>query len=54
MGQALTQVLAETPGCAVAGAIEAKGSPHVGRDVGEIAGLAPLGIALTDDPRLRP
>jgi 4-hydroxy-tetrahydrodipicolinate reductase len=50
MGQALTRVLVETPGCAVAGAIEAKGSPHVGRDVGEIAGLAPLGIAITDDP----
>ena len=50
MGQALTRVIAETPGCDVAGAIEAKGSPHVGRDVGEIAGLAPLGIAITDDP----
>jgi 4-hydroxy-tetrahydrodipicolinate reductase len=50
MGQALTRVLVETPGCAVAGAIEARGSPHLGRDVGEIAGLAPLGIAITDDP----
>jgi 4-hydroxy-tetrahydrodipicolinate reductase len=50
MGQALTRVIAETPGCAVAGAIEAKGSPHVGRDAGELAGLAPLGIAITDDP----
>ena len=50
MGQALTRVLVETPGCAVAGAIEAKGSPHVGRDVGEIAGLSTLGVAITDDP----
>jgi 4-hydroxy-tetrahydrodipicolinate reductase len=50
MGQALTRVIAETPGCAVAGAIEAKGSPHVGRDAGEIAGLGSLGIAITDDP----
>jgi 4-hydroxy-tetrahydrodipicolinate reductase len=50
MGQAMTRVLVETPGCAVAGAIEAKGSPHVGRDAGEIAGVAPLGIAITDDP----
>jgi 4-hydroxy-tetrahydrodipicolinate reductase len=50
MGQALTRVIAEAPGCAVAGAIEAKGSPHVGRDAGEIAGLAPLGIAISDDP----
>src|SRR4029453_18372914 len=50
MGQALTRVLVETPGCAVAGAIEAKGSPHLGRDVGEIARLSPLGLAITDDP----
>jgi 4-hydroxy-tetrahydrodipicolinate reductase len=50
MGQALTRVLAETPGCAVAGGIEAKGSPHVGRDLGEAAGIEPLGIAITDDP----
>lgn len=50
MGQALTRVLVETPGCAVAGGIEAKGSPQVGRDLGEVAGLAPLGVAITDDP----
>src|SRR5207248_97286 len=28
----------------------AKGSPAVGRDLGEMAGLEPLGIAITDDP----
>ena len=50
MGQALTRVLAETPGCTVAAGLEAKGSPAIGRDVGEIAGIAPLGIAVTDDP----
>jgi len=49
MGQALTRVLVETPGCVVAGGIEAKGSPHVGRDIGEAAGLEPLGVAITDD-----
>jgi 4-hydroxy-tetrahydrodipicolinate reductase len=43
-------VLVETPGCVVAGGIEAKGSPHVGRDIGEAAGLEPLGVAITDDP----
>jgi len=52
MGQALTRVLVETPGCVVAGGIEAKGSPHIGRDIGEAAGLEPLGIAITDDPLL--
>src|SRR3989337_2847760 len=50
MGQALTAVLAATPGCKVAGGIEAKGSSYVGRDLGEVAGLEPLGVALTDDP----
>ena len=38
MGQALTAVLAQTPGCAIAGGIEAKGSPFVGRDLGAVAG----------------
>ena len=50
MGQALARVLADTPGCALAGGIEAKGSPYVGRDIGEVAGLEPIGIAITDDP----
>jgi 4-hydroxy-tetrahydrodipicolinate reductase len=50
MGQALTRALAETPGCVIAGGLEAKGSPAVGRDIGEIAGLAPLGVAIGDDP----
>jgi 4-hydroxy-tetrahydrodipicolinate reductase len=50
MGQALTRALAETPGCAVAGGLEAAGSPAVGQDIGEVAGLDPLGVAITDDP----
>jgi 4-hydroxy-tetrahydrodipicolinate reductase len=50
MGQALTRVLVETPGCTVAGGIEAKGSPAIGRDIGEVAGLEPIGVAITDDP----
>ena len=50
MGQALTRVLSETPGCAIAGGIEAKGSPLVGRDLGEVAGLDPVGVAITDNP----
>jgi 4-hydroxy-tetrahydrodipicolinate reductase len=50
MGQTLTRVLAETPGCVVAAGLETKGSPAVGRDIGEVAGLAPLGVTVTDDP----
>jgi 4-hydroxy-tetrahydrodipicolinate reductase len=50
MGQALTRVLAETPGCVIAGGVETKGSPFVGRDIGEVAGLEPVGVTITDDP----
>jgi 4-hydroxy-tetrahydrodipicolinate reductase len=50
MGQALVRALHETPGCTVAAGIEAKGSPAVGRDLGEVAGLERLGVAITDDP----
>jgi 4-hydroxy-tetrahydrodipicolinate reductase len=50
MGQALTRMLATTPGCAIAGGIEAKGSPAIGHDLGEVAGIEPLGVAVTDDP----
>ncbi len=50
MGQALIRAVAATPGCVIAGGLEAKGSPAVGRDLGEVAGLGSLGIAITDDP----
>jgi 4-hydroxy-tetrahydrodipicolinate reductase len=50
MGQALTRALADTPGCAVAGGLEAAGSPAVGQDIGVVAGLEPLGVLITDDP----
>jgi 4-hydroxy-tetrahydrodipicolinate reductase len=50
MGQALTRALAETEGCEIAGGLETKGSPAVGQDLGEVAGLGPLGVAITNDP----
>jgi 4-hydroxy-tetrahydrodipicolinate reductase len=50
MGQALTRALAETPGCVAAGGLEPKGSPAVGQDIGTVAGIDPLGVAITDDP----
>jgi len=46
----LTWTLAETPGCTVAGGLEPKGSAAVGQDLGAVAGLDPLGVAITDDP----
>lgn len=50
MGQALTRALVDTPGCAVAGGLETKGSPAVGQDLGTVAGLDPLGVSVTDEP----
>ena len=50
MGRVLTRIIHETPGVTVAGGIEPKGSAHVGADMGELAGLGPIGIAITDDP----
>jgi 4-hydroxy-tetrahydrodipicolinate reductase len=49
MGRALTRTIAATEGCVVAGGIEAMGSPAIGRDIGEVAGLEPLGVTITDD-----
>lgn len=50
MGRALIRAVAETEGCALSGAIERAGSPELGRDAGEIAGIEKLGVQITDDP----
>src|SRR5580658_4379380 len=50
MGRMLIAEVQETAGCRVAGGIEAKGNPVVGRDLGELAGLAALGVRAGDDP----
>jgi len=49
MGQTLIRLINETPGAVLAGAMERAGSPHIGRDAGEIAGLGTLGVEVTDD-----
>ncbi|MGQ0484721.1 MAG: 4-hydroxy-tetrahydrodipicolinate reductase [Hyphomicrobiales bacterium] len=50
MGRVLTRIVHETEGCALVGGLEPKGSPHVGADMGALAGLGQLGVAVTDDP----
>jgi 4-hydroxy-tetrahydrodipicolinate reductase len=50
MGRVLTRIVHETPGAEVAGGIEPKGSPHIGSDMGALAGLGPLDVMITDDP----
>lgn len=49
MGQMLVKQVTATDGCVVAGGIEAAGSGMVGKDVGALAGVGDLGIAIGDD-----
>jgi 4-hydroxy-tetrahydrodipicolinate reductase len=50
MGQALVRAVAGTPGAILAAALERPGSSALGQDAGTLAGLAPLGILVSDDP----
>lgn len=49
MGLELVRAVHAAKGCVVAGAVERVGAPAVGRDVGELAGVGPLGVPVTDD-----
>lgn len=49
MGRTLVRIIHETPGVKLSGAVERKGAAEIGRDAGELAGLGPNGIAVTDD-----
>ncbi|RWQ46644.1 4-hydroxy-tetrahydrodipicolinate reductase [Mesorhizobium sp.] len=50
MGQALIRAIHTIPGARVAGAIERAGSPHIGKDAGELAGIGTIGVVIGDDP----
>ena len=50
MGRTLIRAIHETPGAALAGAVERAGSPLLGQDAGEVAGVGRLGVAIADDP----
>ena len=49
MGQAILGCLTESKNFRLSGAVTHVGDPALGRDAGEFAGLAPLGVPLTDD-----
>ncbi|PYE87614.1 4-hydroxy-tetrahydrodipicolinate reductase [Phyllobacterium leguminum] len=49
MGQALIRAIHEIDGARLAGAIARIGSPLIGRDAGEVAGVGPLGVVIRDD-----
>ena len=46
----LVREIAATPGCVVAGGTERAGGGHVGKDIGEVAGLGALGVTVVEDP----
>ncbi|MEP3438981.1 MAG: 4-hydroxy-tetrahydrodipicolinate reductase [Hoeflea sp.] len=49
MGQSLIRTVSEIDGVHLAGAIERPGSEALGRDAGELAGLGPNGVVISDD-----
>ena len=50
MGRVLTRIIHETPGVEVAGGIESPSSPHIGADLGDLAGIGPIGVKVGCDP----
>ncbi len=49
MGLMVTRCIQQMTGAELAGGSEAPGLPAVGRDLGELAGLGTLGLAVSDD-----
>ena len=49
MGRELARAVAASPGCLLAGGIEARGSSAIGADLGELVGVGANGIKVTDD-----
>ena len=49
MGQELLRAIHAAPGCEISGGTEPKGAGAVGQDLGDLAGLPRLGIAVSDD-----
>lgn len=50
MGQTLLRAIAESKDFVLHGALERAGHPDLGNDAGTLAGLKPMGVALSDDP----
>src|SRR5262245_16440654 len=49
MGRMLVAEVAATPNCKLAGGVEAPGSRELGKDIGELAGIGPVGLAAAAD-----
>lgn len=51
MGQSLVRAITASEGCRLVGGVDRKESEAIGRDLGEIAGIGPVGFALGTDAR---
>lgn len=49
MGREIGRLIQEAEGMALAGALESPGHPALGRDAGEVAGIGPVGIRVTEN-----
>ncbi len=49
MGRELVRAIVEDDGCTLSGGIEPADSPHIGADLGELAGIGTLGQAIGSD-----
>jgi 4-hydroxy-tetrahydrodipicolinate reductase len=54
MGQRLVALAREDAGLQVIAAVDAPGTPAIGRDAGEIAGVGPVGVPVTGELPLEP
>lgn len=50
MGQVLLRTVHAMDGVRIVGAVERSGSPHLGKDAGELAGIGTVNVAISDDP----
>jgi 4-hydroxy-tetrahydrodipicolinate reductase len=50
MGRELVRAIAADPACVLSGGTEPPGSPYLGRDLGELAGLGANGVTVSADP----
>jgi 4-hydroxy-tetrahydrodipicolinate reductase len=51
MGRTLARAIAESKGFVLVGAVEQKGAPGFGEDMGALAGLPANGVKVTSDPK---
>ncbi|MEZ4437629.1 MAG: 4-hydroxy-tetrahydrodipicolinate reductase [Polyangiaceae bacterium] len=50
MGRMICALASAAPDLSIVGAVGRHDSPHLGRDVGELAGVGPLGVVVDADP----